>query len=293
MADRYPLVVASGVVQELASSENLNLKDSGIVGLSSLTVVGSSSSTLVRFTQEGSGEVLRVEDSTNPDTTSFVVTTDGSVGIGTDDVATTQFSEVKIHISDGGTVEPLLLTSDYCLVSTGTATSTGVGFAVAVASTTPGQRGVFKAIKCSGSLENPQTFGPGEATGAFIASIWDGDTARFGATAGVDMLCDGVVSIGTAPQRVEIGTGETRGRIPRIVVKSNGMIGIGSTVPESVFDVNAFNLVGAASSLNFFLPSRLNATEISGLTTVAGAIIYNTTTNKHQGYDGTTWNDLY
>lgn len=28
-------------------------------------------------------------------------------------------------------------------------------------------------------------------------------------------------------------------------------------------------------------------------TTTAGALRYNTSTNKHQGYDGTTWNDLY
>ena len=30
-----------------------------------------------------------------------------------------------------------------------------------------------------------------------------------------------------------------------------------------------------------------------GLTAVAGDIIYNNTTNKHQGYDGTNWNNLY
>jgi len=29
------------------------------------------------------------------------------------------------------------------------------------------------------------------------------------------------------------------------------------------------------------------------ITPVAGMVIYNTTTNKHQGYNGTTWNDFY
>lgn len=28
-------------------------------------------------------------------------------------------------------------------------------------------------------------------------------------------------------------------------------------------------------------------------TTDIGAIVFNTTTNKHQGYDGSSWNDLY
>lgn len=40
MADRYPLVVASGVVQELAASDNLDLTDNNIVGLSSISVSG-------------------------------------------------------------------------------------------------------------------------------------------------------------------------------------------------------------------------------------------------------------
>lgn len=34
-------------------------------------------------------------------------------------------------------------------------------------------------------------------------------------------------------------------------------------------------------------------TEINALTAEAGMIVYNRTTNKHQGYDGSTWNNLY
>jgi hypothetical protein len=36
----------------------------------------------LRITQKGTGEAIRVEDSTTPDSTSFIVTTDGRVGIG-------------------------------------------------------------------------------------------------------------------------------------------------------------------------------------------------------------------
>jgi hypothetical protein len=42
-----------------------------------------------------------------------------------------------------------------------------------------------------------------------------------------------------------------------------------------------------------FLPPRLTTGQRDLLTAAAGMIIYNTTTNKHQGYDGTTWNDFY
>ena len=43
----------------------------------------SSSSAALRITQTGTGEAIRVEDSTNPDTSPFVVAADGKVGIGT------------------------------------------------------------------------------------------------------------------------------------------------------------------------------------------------------------------
>jgi hypothetical protein len=46
-------------------------------------IEGSSSGDLVRITQTGTGNALVVEDSSNPDSTPFVVTTDGLVGIGT------------------------------------------------------------------------------------------------------------------------------------------------------------------------------------------------------------------
>lgn len=44
---------------------------------------GNSSSDLVRITQTGSGNALTIEDTTNPDSTPFVINATGSVGIGT------------------------------------------------------------------------------------------------------------------------------------------------------------------------------------------------------------------
>lgn len=42
-----------------------------------------------------------------------------------------------------------------------------------------------------------------------------------------------------------------------------------------------------------FTVPRMTETQRDALTPVAGDIIFNTTTNKHQGYDGTIWNDFY
>ena len=53
----------------------------GVTG--SLSVIGSSSIDLVRITQTGAGNTFVVEDSTNPDSSPFVIDNAGKVGIGT------------------------------------------------------------------------------------------------------------------------------------------------------------------------------------------------------------------
>lgn len=72
-------------------------------------------------------------------------------------------------------------------------------------------------------------------------------------------------------------------------------IGIGTTSgvciadfssPEASLDINL-------SPKQFMLPPIITDSQRIGLTTVAGAMIFNSTTNKHQAYDGTTWHDLY
>ncbi len=47
------------------------------------------------------------------------------------------------------------------------------------------------------------------------------------------------------------------------------------------------------STTGAFIPNKLTTAQRDALTAVAGMVIFNTTTNKHQGYNGTTWNDFY
>jgi len=58
-----------------------------------LRVSGNSSVDMVRITQVGSGNAFVIEDSLNPDSTPFVVTSGGTVGIGTN------VPKVKFHVS--------------------------------------------------------------------------------------------------------------------------------------------------------------------------------------------------
>ena len=69
------------VIGGIASVTQLSV--SGVSTFNSGIFSGSTSTNLVRITQTGTGNALLVEDETNPDSTPFVVTGVGSVGIGT------------------------------------------------------------------------------------------------------------------------------------------------------------------------------------------------------------------
>lgn len=57
--------------------------------------------------------------------------------------------------------------------------------------------------------------------------------------------------------------------------------------------LEASAVLQAQSTTHGFLPPRMTTTQRDAIVTPAnGLVIYNTTTNKHQGYNG-TWNDFY
>ena len=70
-------------------------------------------------------------------------------------------------------------------------------------------------------------------------------------------------------------------------------VGIGTTLARSVVDLaDAGNNLDFAS-VRFMLPPMLTTTERIGLSTIAGAFIFNKTTNKFQGYTGIAWTDFH
>jgi hypothetical protein len=63
----------------------------------------STSVAALRVTQRGTGEAFRVEDDTNPDSSPFVITSDGLIGIGTTDFAVRSSTNSGARIvMDGG-----------------------------------------------------------------------------------------------------------------------------------------------------------------------------------------------
>jgi hypothetical protein len=75
-------------------------------------VTDNSSSDAVRITQTGSGNALVVEDSTNPDSTPFVVKADGKVGVGTTTPATafevSTSGDTELRVSSSGSQNPTI-----------------------------------------------------------------------------------------------------------------------------------------------------------------------------------------
>lgn len=71
-------------------------------------------------------------------------------------------------------------------------------------------------------------------------------------------------------------------------ITSTGSVAVGTSGPASSakFEVSSIT--------QGFLPPRMTTTQRDNISSpAAGLVVYNTTTNKHQGYDGTSWNDFY
>ena len=69
-----------------------------------------------------------------------------------------------------------------------------------------------------------------------------------------------------------------------------GGVGVGTTTPSSVVDFGDAGLVGIVTTNRFIIPPKLTDTQ-RGLIAApqAGALIYNTTTNKLNVYNGSAW----
>ena len=76
-----------------------------------------------------------------------------------------------------------------------------------------------------------------------------------------------------------------------LVIKNDSKIGFNTNSPRSVID---YGLVGSASTNPYMIMPTITTAAQTGLgQTVEGAIIFNSTTKKFQGYTGTAWVDLH
>lgn len=104
--------------------------------------------------------------------------------------------------------------------------------------------------------------------------------------AGVDPTA--TVGAGAVPGNIVMGTTPDNGVTNNFVtINQEGNLGINSINPTEKLDV-----VGNAQVSGFMLLGRLDSTAIGNLTPQNGMIVYNTTTNKFQGYENGGWANL-
>jgi hypothetical protein len=76
----------------------------------------------------------------------------------------------------------------------------------------------------------------------------------------------------------------------RMLYSYQGNLIIGTDISNQVSSA----ILQLHSTTKGFLPPRMTTTERNAIASpAAGLIIYNITNNKHQGWNGTTWNDFY
>jgi len=78
-----------------------------------------------------------------------------------------------------------------------------------------------------------------------------------------------------------------------ILTDGQSTIGIGTTQARTSVDFSDAGNNLLSGAYRYMLPPRITTAERAGLSTVAGAFIFNTTTNKFQGYTGIAWTDFH
>lgn len=247
---------SAGVVTLLASN------------YSNPTVISvNSASDALRITQTGAGNALVVEDSTNPDSTPFVVDASGRVIIGaTTSNATTVTADTAFQISS---VSGTNATANFICWSATTSV--------------PPQLQFNKSN--SGVIGTRGAVASGDALGFYTFSGDNGTS--FVRAAQIGAFVDGAVSAGSMPGRIVFYTSPSGSVSPteRLRIDSAGSVGIGVTPPAGSSVYNGKNITGATSAnayaVGAVVQSDVTAAARSYISSLATAAASFTTTFQH------------
>lgn len=240
-------VTASLLAKELAKQP----LEPGIV------ISGSSSGNAVRITQTGSGNALVVEDSVNPDGTPFVVSSNGTVGIGE--------TSPQLYVTAG-------------MVLKGASANTPTIFNWNTTNDINQSTFIFRKDRAGAAVVS------GDRIGFIGWNAYDGDSYYM--AAGIEGAVDGSPSTDNMPGRLVFQTTPSGSatRLERMRITNSGNVGIGTISPS------ASCLLHLTSTTSGFRPPSMTTAQRDLIATpIAGVMIYNNSTNKLNFYNGSAW----
>jgi hypothetical protein len=207
-------VTASLLAKELAKQP----LEPGIV------ISGSSSGDAVRITQTGSGNALVVEDSTNPDSTPFVIDANGLVVVG----------DVMSRTGPYGFPRGLQITNVGAQLTAAVNNQFGEGLTF---------------VKSRGTPSSPHTIVQnGDSLGSVSFTGSDGSDYVLGSQ--ISSFVDGTPGSDDMPSRLTFYTSAdgTTGIVERMRITSEGNVGIGTGTPSSKLHVAGDLTVSSATT---------------------------------------------
>jgi len=113
----------------------------------------------------------------------------------------------------------------------------------------PNARPVFVGQRHKGTFSSPAAVTLNDKLGTFAFGGYDGSAIVAGAL--LEVFVDGAVATNSVPARMSIVTGSSSSnRAERVVVKSGGNVGIGTSDPKALLHSTGSTIVGAASAAN-------------------------------------------
>jgi hypothetical protein len=238
---------------------DINVSTGGVIGV---RISGDSSSDMLRITQTGSGNAILVEDSSNPDSTPFVVTSGGTVGIGT--TSPSYFLEA---VSTGG-VDAVMMFDG------GTAANANL---IARADTTIKLPVIVMSDRNNNYGINTSFFiGLDRASGASWSTFYSSRNDAIYVNNYTDKGHHFVTanSIGTKSIKMSI--------------LGSGNVGIGTSSPSSTLHVSGNTLISGGLTATTISATTYNNLPVSGLTEGNGISVTGNSGNFTISYTGST-----
>ena len=180
-------------------------------------ISGTTTADLLRITQLGTGNALIVEDSTNPDSTPFVVDGSGRVGIG--------------------------MTAPGVSLQVQNTTQAAAYF------DTASNNSAVDLRRNNGTFATPLTVASSNIVGTLDFSGHDGTS--YNQLARVTGSVDGTVSTGIVPGRLLFSTENTSGTLTeRMRIDSSGFVGVGTSAPTVRLDVSGSTTISSQNNVS-------------------------------------------